>query len=197
MHAPLTSIFLIAEVTGGYSLFVPLIITATASYLTKSYFDPHSLYTAKLAEEGSLITHHKDKALLRLLHVNQLIESDFITVTPDISLKELIHLISKSKRNIFPVVDGANKFQGMILLDDIRDVMFRTELYDEMKARAFMTPAAGILTGRETAESVIKKFDATGAWSLPVVENGIFKGMVSKSKLLSVYREMLVQMSEE
>jgi CIC family chloride channel protein len=197
MHAPLTSIFLIAEITGGYSLFVPLIITATVSYLTKSYFDPHSVYTTKLAQEGSLITHHKDKALLRLLQVNQVVETDFSTISPDITLKELIDHIAVSKRNIFPVVDIKNKFQGVILLDNIRDVIFKTELYDKLEAKTFITPVPYTLHGKETAESVMKKFDISGAWSLPVVEDGIFKGMVSKSKLLTVYREMLIQMSEE
>ena len=197
MHAPLTSIFLIAEITGGYSLFIPLIITATVSYLTKSYFDPHSIYTNKLAEEGSLITHNKDKALLRLLQVHQLIEDDFLTVAPDLPLKDLIQHISISKRNIFPVVNADEKFQGVIFLDDIRDVMFKTELYDKLDAKTFMTPVPYTLSEKETAESVIKKFELSGAWSLPVVENGQFKGMVSKSRLLTVYREMLVQMSEE
>ncbi|NJO70091.1 MAG: chloride channel protein [Bacteroidetes bacterium] len=197
MHAPLTSVFLIAEITGGYSLFVPLIITATASYLTKSYFDPHSVYTNKLAEEGSLITHHKDKALLRMLQISQLVEKDFVTITPDAPLKELIHHISRSKRNIFPVVDADQKFMGVILLDDIRDVMFKPEMYDKLEAKTFMTPVPYTLSLKETAESVINKFEITEAWSLPVVENGKFVGMLSKSKLLTVYRETLVNMSDE
>lgn len=197
MHAPLTSIFLIAEITGGYSLFVPLIITATVSYLTKSYFDPHSVYTNKLAEEGSLLTHNKDKALLRLLKIPQLVEKDFPTVTPDTQLKDMINHISKSKRNIFPVVDQDEKFLGVILLDDIREVMFKTEMYDKLEAKTFMTPVPYTLNKKESAESIINKFEISGAWSLPVVDNGRFEGMLSKSKLLSVYREMLVQMSEE
>jgi CIC family chloride channel protein len=197
MHAPLTSIFLIAEITGGYSLFVPLIITATASYLTKSYFDSHSVYTSKLAEEGSLITHHKDKALLRLLQVHQLVEKDFITVSPAVPLKNLITYIAQSRRNIFPVVDNDNKLLGVILLDDLRDVMFKTELYDKLDAKTFMTPVPYTLSTKETAESVMYKFELSGAWSLPVLEDGKFAGMVSKSRLLTVYREMLVQMSDE
>lgn len=197
MHAPLTSIFLIAEVTGGYSLFVPLIITATVSYLTKSFFDPHSVYTTKLAQEGSLITHHKDKALLRLLQVNQVIETDFIKISPEITLKELINHIARTKRNVFPVIDENNKFQGVILLDNIRELIFQTELYDKLEVKSFITPVPYTLHGRETAESVFKKFDISGAWSLPVVEEGEFKGMVYKSRLLSVYREMLINMSEE
>lgn len=197
MHAPMTSIFLIAEITGGYSLFVPLIITATVSYLTKSYFDPHSVYTTKLAQEGSLITHHKDRALLRLLQMNQVVETDFVTVNPDITLKELIGYIARSKRNVFPVVDSNNKFQGVIMLDDIREVIFQTELYDKLDAKTFITSVPYTVHGKETAESVFKKFDISGVWSLPVVEDGVFKGMVSKSRLLTVYREMLVQMSEE
>ncbi|HEX3006837.1 MAG TPA: chloride channel protein, partial [Bacteroidales bacterium] len=197
MHAPLTSIFLIAEITGGYSLFVPLIIVATASYLTKSYFDSHSVYTNKLAEEGVLITHHKDKALLRLLQVHQVIEKDFTTVTPDIQLKDLIQIISRSKRNLFPVIDHDGKLLGIILLDDIREVMFKPELYEKVDVKTFMSPITYTVTEKETAESVMKKFDISGSWSLPVIEEGRFKGMVSKSNLLTVYRDMMVQMSEE
>lgn len=197
MHAPLTSIFLIAEITGGYSLFVPLIITATVSYLTKSYFDPHSVYTTKLAEEGSLITHHKDKALLRLLQVHQLVEKDYLTVTPDVPLRDLVNYISKSRRNVFPVINNDNKLIGVILLDDIRDVMFKTELYDKLDAKTFMTEIPYSLSIKENAESVMYKFETSGAWILPVLEEGKYLGMVSKSRLLTVYREMLVQMSEE
>lgn len=197
MHAPLTSIFLIAEITGGYSLFVPLIITATVSYLTKSYFDPHSVYTTKLAEEGSLITHHKDKALLRLLQVHQLVEKDYITVTPDVPLRDLVNYISKSRRNVFPVIDTENKLLGVLLLDDIRDVMFKTELYDKLDAKTFMTEIPYSLSIKENAESVMYKFESSGAWILPVLEDGKYQGMVSKARLLTVYREMLVQMSEE
>jgi len=197
MHAPLTSIFLIAEITGGYSLFVPLIITATVSYLTKSYFDPHSVYTSKLAQEGSLITHHKDKALLRLLNISQLIETEFITIAPETTLRDLIQFISKTKRNIFPVVDANDKFLGVVLLDDVRDVMFKNELYDKLVATTFMTKVPYILSTDDTAESVINKFEISEAWNLPVVKNGKYIGMVSKSKLLTVYRELLVQMSDE
>jgi chloride channel protein, CIC family len=197
MHAPLTSIFLIAEITGGYSLFVPLIITATVSYLTKSYFDPHSVYTNKLAQEGSLITHHKDKAMLQLLQIPQLIEYDFIAITPEATLKELITLISKTKRNAFPVVDSENKFLGVVLLDDVRDVMFKPELYNHLKVKTFISPVSYTLNISDTAEEVINKFEISQAWNLPVVENGCYAGMISKSKLLSVYRELLVQHSDE
>lgn len=197
MHAPLTSIFLIAEITGGYSLFIPLIITSTIAYLTKSYFDPHSVYTQKLAAEGSLITHHKDKALLQLLNTDRLIEYDCVTVSPDAKLGDLVDIISKSKRNVFPVVDAENKFVGAILLDDVREVMFNTHAYDNTHIKPYIIRPRQTLDVKDSAREVLNKFEISEAWNLPVLDNGKFVGMISKSRLLSLYRELLVQMSEE
>ena len=197
MHAPLTAIFLIAEITGGYSLFAPLAITATVAYLTIIIFEPHSLYTRRLAESGDLITHHKDKAVLTLLRLDSVIERDFTTVAPYDTLGQLVRSVSRSRRNLFPVVSDSGMFMGVVLLDDIRSVMFRSEQYESSTVQDFMTIAPAKVSLDEPMESVLKKFETSGAWNLPVVEKGIYIGFVSKSKILSAYREMLVQFSDE
>lgn len=197
MHAPLTAIFLIAEITGGYSLFAPLAITATVAYLTIIIFEPHSLYTMRLAESGDLITHHKDKAVLTLLRLDSVIERDFTTVMPYDTLGQLVRSVSRSRRNLFPVVNDTGMFLGVVLLDDIRSVMFRSDQYDSSSVEEFMTLAPAKVSLDEPMESVLKKFEASGAWNLPVVEDGIYIGFVSKSKILSAYRELLVQFSDE
>ncbi|SDC25864.1 chloride channel protein [Williamwhitmania taraxaci] len=197
MHAPLTAIFLIAEITGGYTLFPPLAITATAAYLTIIYFEPHSLYTKRLAQSGDLITHHKDKALLTLLKLDSVIERDFTTVTPTDTLGQLVKSVSRSRRNLFPVVDDKGIFLGIVLLDDIRTVMFRSDSYETSYVKDFMSFAPASVSLLEPMESVLKKFEDSGAWNLPVVEDGLYVGFVSKSKILSAYREMLVQFSDD
>lgn len=197
MHAPLTAIFLIAEITGGYSLFAPLAITATVAYLTIIIFEPHSLYTMRLAESGDLITHHKDKAVLTLLRLDSVIERDFTPVMPYDTLGQLVRSVSRSRRNLFPVVNDTGMFLGVVLLDDIRSVMFRSDQYDSSTVEEFMTLAPAKVSLDEPMESVLKKFEASGAWNLPVVEDGIYIGFVSKSKILSAYRELLVQFSDE
>jgi chloride channel protein, CIC family len=138
MHAPLTAIFLIAEITGGYELFIPLIITSTIAYLTIMYFEPHSIYTKRLAARGELITHHKDKAVLTLLKMGPVIETDLKTVHPENTLGELVKIVSKSKRNIFPVVDAENNLLGLVLLDNIRDIIFKPSQYDQLLVRDIM-----------------------------------------------------------
>lgn len=197
MHAPLTAIFLIAEITGGYSLFAPLAITATVAYLTIIIFEPHSLYTMRLAESGDLITHHKDKAVLTLLRLDSVVERDFTTVTPYDTLGQLVKSVSRSRRNLFPVVSDSGEFLGVVLLDDIRSVMFRSDRYDSSYVEEFMSFAPARVSLNESMESVLKKFEDSGTWNLPVVENGIYVGFVSKSKILSAYRELLVQFSDE
>ena len=197
MHAPLTAIFLIAEITGGYALFAPLAITATVAYLTIIIFEPHSLYTMRLAESGDLITHHKDKAVLTLLRLDSVIERDFTTVTPYDTLGQLVKSVSRSRRNLFPVVSDTGAFLGVVLLDDIRSVMFRSDRYDSSYVEEFMSFAPARVSLNEPMESVLKKFEVSGAWNLPVVEDGLYVGFVSKSKILSAYREMLVQFSDE
>lgn len=197
MHAPLMAIFLTAELTGGYELFLPLLIVSIISYGTIKVFEKYSIYTMRLAKRGELLTHHKDKAVLTLLKMDSVIETDFITVRPEMNLKEMVYVISKSNRNLFPVVDAENRLLGIVLLDDIRNIMFRPELYKRMHVRRFMSmPPAKVEIG-ENMEKVMKTFDDTGAWNLPVVENGKYIGFVSKSKIFNSYRRVLRHYSED
>jgi CIC family chloride channel protein len=197
MHAPLTAIFLIVEITGGYALFVPIMITATIAYLTIMYFEPHSIYTKRLAKRGELITHNKDKAVLTLMKLGKVIETDLLKISPDASLGELVKLISHSHRNIFPVVDDEGKLLGIVLLDDIRHIMFNPEMYEETYVRNLMTMPPAILESDDLMDKVMKRFEETGAWNLPVTMNGQYYGFVSKSKIFSVYRRVLVHFSDE
>lgn len=197
MHAPLMGIFLTAELTGGYDLFLPLLIVSALSYFTIKFFEPYSIYTMRLAQRGELLTHHKDKAVLTLLKVDNVIETDFKTVTPDMSLKQMVDVISQSNRNLYPVINADGDLIGVVLLDEIRNIMFRPDLYRRMFVSKFMsTPPAKIEIG-ESMESVMKKFDVTGAWNLPVVENGKYVGFVSKSKIFNSYRRVLRHYSED
>ncbi len=197
MHAPLMAIFLTAEMTGGYQLFLPLLIVSTISYGTIKLFMPYSIYTMRLAQRGELLTHHKDKAVLTLLKMNSVIETDFMCVKPEMNLKEMVNVISKSNRNLFPVVNDRNELLGIVLLDDIRNIMFRPDLYRRMFVNRFMSmPPAKIELG-DTMDKVMKTFDDTGAWNLPVVENGRYVGFVSKSKIFNSYRRVLRHYSED
>lgn len=197
MHAPLMGIFLTAELTGGYDLFLPLLIVSTLSYGTIKIFEPYSIYAMRLAQRGELITHHKDKAVLTLLKVNSVIETDFIPVSPSMNLKEMVGVISRSNRNLFPVLDENKRLLGVVLLDEIRNIMFRPDLYRRMHVDKFMSlPPTSIEIG-ESMESVMKKFDDTGAWNLPVVEDGKYVGFVSKSKIFNSYRRVLRHYSED
>ena len=197
MHAPLMAIFLTAEMTGGYQLFLPLLIVSALSFGTIKIFLPWSIYTMRLAKRGELLTHHKDQAVLTLLKMDSVIEKDFMPVKPEMSLKEMVNVISQSNRNLFPVVDDNNKLIGIVLLDDIRNIMFRPDLYRKMYVRKFMSmPPAKIEVG-ESMEKVMKIFDDTGAWNLPVVENGIYIGFVSKSKIFNSYRRVLKHYTDD
>ena len=197
MHAPLTAIFLIAEITGGYSMMIPLIMTSTVAYVTCKYFVPYSIYTYRLAKRGELITHHKDKAVLTLLEMNKVIEKDLIPVSIDDSLRKLVKVISHSNRNIYPVLTKDQMLVGIVLLDNIRHIMFNTEMYDTVFVRDVMLlPPAHISPG-EPMESVMQKFEENEAWNLPVIDNGKYVGFISKSKLFSVYRKWLIEISEE
>lgn len=197
MHAPLMAIFLTAELTGGYDLFLPLLIVSTISYGTIKLFEPYSIYTMRLAQRGELLTHHKDKAVLTLLKMDSVIEKDFAKVKPEMSLKEMVDVISKSNRNLFPVVNDNGELLGIVLLDEIRNIMFRPDLYRKMYVRRFMSmPPARVEVGA-SMESVMKTFDRTGAWNLPVVENGKYVGFVSKSKIFNSYRRVLRHYSED
>lgn len=197
MHAPLMAIFLTAEMTGGYDLFLPLLIVSTISYGTIKFFEPYSIYTMRLAQRGELLTHHKDKAVLTLLKIDNVIERDFKTVRPEMNLKEMVDVISKSNRNLFPVVNSEGVLLGIVLLDEIRNIMFRPDLYKRMYVEKFMsTPPAKIEIG-QSMDLVMKIFDDTGAWNLPVVENGRYVGFVSKSKIFNSYRRVLRHYSED
>ncbi|MBR6640274.1 MAG: chloride channel protein [Muribaculaceae bacterium] len=197
MHAPLMAIFLTAELTGGYELFLPLLIVSVISYGTIKIFEKYSIYTMRLAQRGELLTHHKDKAVLTLLKMDSVIETDFMTVRPEMTLKEMVEVISQSNRNLFPVVNNDNVLLGVVLLDDIRNIMFRPDLYRKMKVSKFMSmPPAKVEVG-ENMEKVMKTFDKSGAWNLPVVENGKYVGFVSKSKIFNSYRRVLRHYSED
>lgn len=198
MHAPLMGIFLTAELTGGYNLFLPLLIVSTISFGTIKIFEPYSIYTMRLAQRGELITHHKDKAVLTLLKMDSVVETDFLCVRPDMSLKDMCDVIARSSRNLFPVVDIDGALIGIVLLDDIRNIMFRPDLYRRMYVNKFMTvPVAKIVLG-QSMESVMKTFDSTGAWNLPVVdEQGHYVGFVSKSKIFNSYRRVLRHYSDD
>lgn len=197
MHAPLMGIFLTAEMTGGYELFLPLLIVSTLSYGTIKIFEPYSIYTMRLARRGELLTHHKDKAVLTLLKMNSVIENDFLTVTPDMNLKQMVDTIARSSRNLFPVVDESNRLIGVVQLDDIRNIMFRPDLYRRMHVSRFMSvPSAKVKIG-DTMETVMKTFDDTGAWNLPVVDGDKYVGFVSKSKIFNSYRRVLRHYSED
>ncbi len=194
MHAPLTGVFLIAELTGGYELFLPLMIVSISSYLTIIIFEPHSIYSMRLAQKGELLTHHKDKAVLTLLNVDGVIEKDFLTVTPDMTLGDMVKVIAKSPRNAFPVVDKEGILLGIVQLDNIRNIMFRPELYDRFKVSKFLVSAPAKIVLNTPMDKVMRIFDDTKAWNLPVVdEQGRYIGFMSKSKIFNSYREVLVE----
>lgn len=199
MHAPLTGIFLIAELTGGYELFMTLMITSVVAYLTIILFEPHSLYAMRLAQKGELLTHHKDRAVLTLMKIDNVIETDLVPVTPEMTLGELVRVISKSHRNIFPVVEPyTDRLVGIVNLDEIRNIMFQTRLYDRFTVYKLMSiPPAKILQDMPM-DKVMDIFETSGAWNLPVVDgDGRYLGFVSKSKIFNIYRDVLVNFSEE
>ncbi|MDR0892419.1 MAG: chloride channel protein [Mediterranea sp.] len=199
MHAPLLGVFLIAELTGGYDLFLPLMIVSVCSYLTIMAFEPHSIYSMRLAKKGELITHHKDRAVLTLMKMENVVETDFEVVHPEMELGELVKSISASHRNVFPVTDSkSGVLLGIVLLDDIRNIMFRQELYHRFTVRRLMTSAPAKVYDTENMEQVMHTFDDTKAWNLPVVDSGgHYKGFVSKSKIFNSYRQVLVHFSED
>lgn len=196
LHAPLTAIFLIAEITGGYDLFVPLMLVAAISFSFTKYFVSNSIYTYKLAQRGELITHNKDKNVMMMMQIDELIETNFKKVHPEMLLGEMLKkAVAKSSRNIFPVINEDKKFLGIILLDDIRSVMFDTEMYNSVTIDAFMKAAPEIISQTDSVEKVMKKFKESGAWNLPVVNDGVYLGFISKSKLLTAYRTKLIEVT--
>ena len=192
MHAPLMAIFLTAEMTGGYELFLPLLIVSGSSYAISRIFTPYGIYSRRLAKRGQLLTHQKDRSVLTLLKMDSVIEKDFSIVHPEMSLKDVVDVIAQSHRNLFPVTDDNGKLVGVVQLDDIRNIMFRPDLYRRILVNRFMAvPPAKIIVGTPM-EMVMKTFDDTNAWNLPVIdEEGRYVGFVSKSKIFNSYRQVL------
>jgi CIC family chloride channel protein len=197
MHAPLTAIFLIAEITGGYMLLTPLIITSTIAYITSRYFISYSLYTDTLARKGELITHHKDKATLSLMKVSNLIETNFNPVSIHATLGDFTKAVETSSRNIFPVLDEENHFHGMIFINDIRKIVFKTELYDTTYVKDLMYMPGVTIHPEESMEEVINKFNITGDYNIPVIRDGKYLGFVSRANILTAYRKLLKEMSDD
>ncbi len=196
IHAPLTAIFLIAEITGGYALFMPLMIVAAISYATVKIFTPNSVYTYQLAQRGELMTHHKDKAVLMMLNVKELIETDFSKVHPEDTLGSLIKTITKAHRNIFPVVEEDDAFRGIVKMDDIRHIMFDQEMYGNVYVRDLMFMPKYVIDPEDTMEEIAKKFQVSGRYNIAVIEKGKYLGFVSRAILFSAYRKMLSDFSE-
>lgn len=197
LHAPLTAIFLIAEITGGYELFVPLMLVAAISFAITKHFVSHSIYTSELAKKGELLTHDKDKNVIMMMDFNKLIETNFVTLTADQTLGNMLRkAVAKSSRNIFPVIGKEGDFLGVVLLDDIRDIMFKKKLYKKMNVRQFMHAAPELIDyDLDDGHSVMRKFKESGAWNLPVIKEGKYFGFISRSKLLTAYRNKLIEVS--
>ena len=197
MHAPLTGIFLIAELSGGYDLFMPLMIVSVISFITIYIFEPHSIYAMRLAHKGELVTHHKDRAVLCLMRMQNVIETDLQTISPEAKLGDLVKLISTSKRNIFPVVKYDGTFIGIVSLEEVRNIMFRPELYNRFTVKKLMIYPPEKVDVKDSMDTVMEKFEQTQAWNLPVLDGDKYVGYVSKSKIFSAYREVLVEFSDD
>ncbi len=197
IHAPLTAIFLIAELTGGYELFVPLMIVSLISFTTINYFEKTSVYTRQLARRGELFTHDKDKMVISLMNVKDLLETEFLTVDINATLGDLVKVIKKSKRNVFPVVDKDGKFYGVVHLNNIREVIFQPELYDTMKVTNLMNEPMATASLEDSMEQIVDKFQKTPHYNLVVLKDGKYVGFVSRAKVFSKYRNLLKQFSED
>lgn len=198
MHAPLTGIFLIAELTGGYQLFLPLMIVTVASYLTTNIFERHSIYAQRLAREGKLLTHHTDKSVLTLMSLDSVMEHDYTAVMPDMEMGQMVHAISHSRDSYLPVVNQNGTFMGEIDINKIRNIVFRTELYHRFHVKDLMTPPVATLSMKQSMEDVMNIFDKTGALVLPVLDdNDKLLGFISRNRLFTMYRKMVADLSEE
>ncbi len=197
LHAPLTAIFLIADISGGYQLFVPLMITSAFAYLTVRSFVKSSLYHQQLADRKELITHHRDQSALRMMKVRSLIEKDFRVLSPDCTLRQLTEAIEVSNRNLFPVVDQEGVFRGMVVLDDVRHLIFKPELYDSTMIIDMMRKPGTVIEVSENMEIVAEKFRATGKFNIPVLEEGKYLGFMSRANVFSSYREKVKAFSSE
>ena len=198
MHAPLTGIFLIAEITGGYSLFMPLMIVSVSAYITISIFEPHGIYGARLAKQGKLITHNTDNAVLTLMNLDSVIERDYLGVEPDMELYQIVQKISRSNSTVLPVLDAGGKLLGEIDIQKIRNVVFRIELYHHFMASQLMTAPKAILNDGMPMRQVMRAFDRTGANWLPVLDTeNRLKGYISRQRIYTMYRKMVADMSED
>ena len=198
MHAPLTGIFLIAELTGGYQLFIPLIIVTISSYLTINIFEHHSIYAVRLAKQGKLLTHHTDKSILTLMSMDKIIDRDFTSVGPDMEMGQLVHALSASRNDYIPVLNESGSLLGEIDINKLRYIIFRTELYHRFHVSQLMTPPAATRGAGDPMEDVMKTFDRTGAQNLPVVSvDGWLIGYISRARLYSMYRQLVADFSAE
>ena len=197
MHAPLLGIFLIAEITGGYQLLIPLILSATVAYVTITLFEPHSIYTKRLAAAGELVTHHKDKAVMHYMNVKELIETDFEVLSPDLNLGELTYYIARSKRDLFPVVDSGGILLGMIKLNDIKNLIFEQNLYEKISVRELMYMPEFFISPDDAMDVIVDKFKSCGRYNLAVIDNGKYIGFISRARVFSVYRDTMADLSFE
>ncbi|WP_238768662.1 chloride channel protein [Maribellus maritimus] len=197
MHAPLTGVFLTAEITGGYGFFIPLIVTSTIAYVTIMRFEPHSVYTKRLAQRGELITHHKDKAVLKMMKLRKLIETDFEILSPDATLRDLVKAISHSHRNLYPVVDSEGKMHGMVKLADVKNLIFETDLYDSVKVKDLMYMPEFYISPTDNMEKAAEKFETSGRYNLAVIDEGKYLGFISRAVVFSKYRKTLQDFSHD
>lgn len=196
LHAPLTAIFLIGDITAGYQMFVPLMIVAAVSYVTVKYFQSNSVYTHQLAVRKHLITHHKDRAMLSMLNLEKLLETDFSTISPGATLGDVVKVVATSKRNVFPVVDSNGNMRGIFTLNDIRDIMFRQELYS-MRVHEIMYNPEATVDINDSMEEIARKIEASGHYNIPVLDKGKYRGCLSKARVFSSYRRLLKHFSED
>jgi len=197
LHAPLTAMFLIAEITSGYELFVPLMLVAAIAYTTSTFFEKYSIYTKHLIEKGDLIKHDKDRQVLSLIEIKKIVEKDLLVISPDATLGELVDLVKISKRNIFPVVNKIGQLEGIVTLDDIRDIMFDAEKRTSILINSIMRTPPAEVAPDDSMQSVMSKFEVSSAWNLPVIENGKYIGFLSKSRIFNTYRTKLKRQNLE
>jgi CIC family chloride channel protein len=193
LYAPLTAIFLIAEITSGYELFVPLMLVSAIAFMTSSFFEKHSLYTKHLVESGDLIQYDKDRQVLSRISLDKIVEKDLLIAHPDNTLAELVDLVRASKRNIFPVLNHSQQLVGVVTLDDIRDIMFEQDKYDSTLVKELMHSPPAFISSHENMQSVMRKFERSGAWNLPVIDDGKYVGFLSKSRIFNTYRKQLIR----
>ncbi len=198
MHSPLTATFLIAEITGGYALFTPLLIATTITYLTVKPLTKYSIYAESLAAKGDLMTHNKDKTALHFMNKKELIETNFVSLTPDATLGDIVSAVERSNRNFFPVVDSQGYFKGVVVLDDVRKLLFRPEFYQKIKAETYMRYSPMFIADiKEPLEDIIQKFVGSDRYSIVMVDEGRYLGFISRANVFAAYRNYVKEHSNE